>query len=58
LEDEVLRYEDALLSREVAYSVSPRDQDGEIKTSRVALKNLKKENEWRIVHGHLSYLPE
>jgi hypothetical protein len=48
-----------LLSPEVAYSVSLRDQeeDGEIKTSRVTLVFLKKGNEWRIIHGHFSYVP-
>ena len=48
-----------LLSPEVAYSVSLRDQDedGEVKTSRVTLVFLKKGEEWRIIHGHFSYLP-
>jgi uncharacterized protein (TIGR02246 family) len=48
-----------LLSPEVAYSVSLRDQeeDGEVKTSRVTLVFLKKGNEWRIIHGHFSYVP-
>ena len=49
-----------MLSPEVAYSVSMRDQeeDGEVKTSRVTLIFLKKENEWKIIHGHFSYVPK
>jgi uncharacterized protein (TIGR02246 family) len=49
-----------ILSPEVAYTVSLRDQseDGEVKTSRVTLIFLKKENEWRIIHGHFSYVPK
>jgi ketosteroid isomerase-like protein len=49
-----------ILSPEVAYSVSLRDQseDGEVKTSRVTLVFLKKENEWKIIHGHFSYVPK
>ncbi len=49
-----------ILSPEVAYSVSLRDQDedGEVKTSRVTLIFLKKENEWKIIHGHFSYTPK
>ena len=49
-----------ILSPEVAYSVSLRDQDedGEVKTSRVTFIFLKKEGEWRIIHGHFSYMPE
>ncbi len=49
-----------ILSPEVAYSVSMRDQseDGEVKTSRVTLVFLKKENEWKIIHGHFSYVPK
>jgi len=48
-----------MLTSEVAYSVSLRDQkeNGKIKTSRVTLIFLKKGNEWRIIHGHFSYLP-
>jgi len=49
-----------ILSPEVAYSVSLRDQseDGEVTTSRVTLVFLKKENEWKIIHGHFSYVPK
>lgn len=49
-----------ILSPEVAYSVSLRDQseDGEVKTSRVTLVFLKKENVWKIIHGHFSYVPK
>lgn len=49
-----------MLSPEVAYSVSLRDQDedGEVKTSRVTLVFLKKENKWKIIHGHFSYVPQ
>ena len=49
-----------VLSPEVAYSVSLRDQseDGEVETSRVTLVFLKKEDEWRIIHGHFSYVLE
>jgi len=48
-----------LLSPEVAYSVSLRDQeeDNEVKTSRVTLIFLKKGDEWRIIHAHFSYVP-
>ena len=49
-----------MLSPEVAYSVSLRDQDegGEVRTSRVTLVFLRKGNEWKIIHGHFSYLPQ
>jgi uncharacterized protein (TIGR02246 family) len=49
-----------ILSPEVAYSVSLRDQkeNGKLKTSRVTFIFLKKENEWKIIHGHFSYLPK
>jgi len=49
-----------ILSPEVAYSVSLRDQseDGEIKISRVTLVFLKKEDKWKIIHGHFSYMPK
>ncbi len=49
-----------ILSPEVAYSVSLRDQDedGEVKTSRVSFIFLKKKNKWKIVHGHFSFKPE
>ncbi len=49
-----------ILSPEVAYSVSLRDQkeNGEPRTSRVTLIFLRKGNEWKIIHGHFSYLPK
>lgn len=49
-----------ILSPEVAYSVSMRDQveDGEPRSSRVTLIFLKKRGAWKIVHGHFSFLPE
>jgi len=45
---------------EVAYNVSLRDQseDVKVKTSRVTLILLKKENEWKNVHGYFSYVPK
>jgi len=48
-----------VLSPEVAYSVSLRDEEGDkdIRTSRVTLVFLKKGNEWKIIHGHFSYMP-
>lgn len=48
-----------ILSPEVVYSVSLRDQieDGDAKTSRVTLIFLKRGGEWRIIHGHFSYVP-
>jgi len=48
------------LSPDVAYSVSIREteEDGEITKSRVTLIFLKKDNEWKIIHGHFSYVPE
>ncbi len=49
-----------MLSPQVAYSVSLRDQyeDEEAKTSRVTLIFLKKGEEWKIIHGHFSFLPK
>jgi uncharacterized protein (TIGR02246 family) len=48
-----------LLSPDVAYSVSLRDQDedGKVETSRVTLLFVKKGHEWKIIHGHFSYVP-
>jgi ketosteroid isomerase-like protein len=48
-----------ILSPEVAYSVSIRDEyEGEKAIpSRVTLIFLKKEGEWKIIHGHFSYVP-
>ena len=49
-----------MLSPEIAYSVLLRDQDenGVTKTSRVTLIFLKKDNKWKIIHGHFSYMPK
>lgn len=48
-----------ILSPELAYTVSLRDQeDGETRTSRVTFIFLKKENKWKIIHGHFSFVPE
>lgn len=49
-----------ILSPELAYTVSLRDQeeDGETKTSRVTLIFLKKNNMWKIIHGHFSFQPK
>lgn len=49
-----------MLSPEVAYSASLRDQDedGEVKTSRVTLVFFKKGDEWKIIHGRFSYVPQ
>lgn len=49
-----------ILSPEVTYSVSmPEEYEGE-KTipSRLTLVYMKKRDEWRIIHGHFSYVPE
>jgi len=48
------------LSPDIAYSVSMREteEDGEITKSRVTLIFLKKGNEWKIIHGHFSYVSE
>jgi len=48
-----------LLSPEVAYSVSLREEEieGEHTESRVTLIFLKKDGEWRIIHGHFSRMP-
>lgn len=47
-----------ILKPGVAYSVSMRDEYKTNKTSRVTLIYLKKGDEWRIIHGHFSYIPE
>jgi len=49
-----------ILSPAVAYTVSLRDQDedGEVKVSRVTLVFVKKEKEWKIIHGHFSWVPQ
>ena len=46
------------LSSDVAYSTSLRDEINTSTTSRVTLVYLKKGNEWRIIHGHFSNVPE
>jgi len=46
------------LTPEVAYSVSMRDELDVKKTSRVTLIYLKRGEEWRIIHGHFSYVPD
>ena len=48
------------LSDDVAYSVSLREteENEETTESRVTLIFLKKEDKWRIIHGHFSYMPE
>ena len=55
-------YETAVhfLSPEVAYSTSMRDEfEGDKPIpSRVTLIFLRKEDEWKIIHGHFSYLPQ
>lgn len=49
-----------LLSPEVAYSVSLRrmDEDRNVTTSRVTFIFLKKDDRWKIIHGHFSFLPK
>jgi len=47
-----------LLAPDVAYAVSLRDELNVGKTSRVTLVLLRKAGEWRILHGHFSYVPE
>ena len=49
-----------LLSSEVAYSVSMRDEyvRGDTLRSRVTLIYLKRDADWRIIHGHFSYVPQ
>ncbi len=49
-----------LLTPEAAYSVSLRDEyvPGDTLRSRVTLVYLKRGAEWRIIHGHFSYVPE
>ncbi len=46
------------LSPDAAYSVSLRDELNTDQTSRVTLIYLKKADEWRIIHGHFSNVPE
>ena len=47
-----------VLAPDVAYSVSMRDELDVGKTSRVTLIYLKRGDEWRIIHGHFSYVPD
>ena len=47
-----------LLSDDVAYSVSLREEIETEKISRVTLIYLKNQGQWKIIHGHFSYLPE
>ena len=49
-----------ILSAEVAYSVSMRNEydNGEPSSSRVSLVYLKKDSQWKIIHGHFSYVPK
>jgi hypothetical protein len=47
-----------LLSPDVAYSVSLRDEVNTATTSRVTLIFQKKRNEWRVIHGHFSDVPK
>lgn len=46
------------LSPEVAYSVSVREteENGEKSESRVTFIFLRKGDEWKIIHGHFSYV--
>lgn len=49
------------LSANVAYTTSLRDEifaGGVTKTSRITLVFKKKEDQWRIIHGHFSIVPE
>lgn len=47
-----------LLSDDIAYSVSLREQFETGKISRITLIYLKKDNEWKIIHGHFSLAPD
>ncbi len=47
-----------ILSPDSAYSVSLREEINVKKTSRVTFILQKKKGEWRIMHGHFSYVPE
>ena len=49
------------LSTSIAYTTSLRDETfsgGIVKTSRVTLVFKKKDDQWRIIHGHFSFVPE
>lgn len=47
-----------VLGEQTAYSVSLRDEVNSGKTSRVTLIYMKRDGEWRIIHGHFSFVPE
>jgi ketosteroid isomerase-like protein len=47
-----------VLSPDIAYSVSLRDEINTSTTSRVTLVYQKKRDEWRIIHGHFSDVPK
>lgn len=55
------RFHDTTVYRvtpETAYSVSLRDELNTQMTSRVTFVYQKKGEEWRIIHGHFSFVPE
>ena len=56
LENALLQHPVHFLSAEAVYSASLREEEieGERTTSKVTLIFLKKDGEWRIVHGHFS----
>lgn len=47
-----------VLSPTIAYSVSLRDEINTATTSRVTLVCQRKGDQWRIIHGHFSNVPE
>jgi ketosteroid isomerase-like protein len=47
-----------LLTPDIAYSISLRDEINTHQTSRVTLIFKKKGDEWRIIHGHFSNVPK
>ena len=47
----------SILSNDVAYSISMRDELQNNTKSRVTLIFLKKNGKWKIIHGHFSYVP-
>jgi len=46
-----------MLTDDVAYSVSLRDELEEGVTSRVTFIFLKRDETWKIIHGHFSHIP-
>ncbi len=49
-----------LISDDIAYTTSLRDEtfpDGAVRTSRVTLILKRSGNQWRILHGHFSFIP-